>query len=133
MRVRWLRQTFGEVHAGSVVLAPGLVIEKFTNPARKTWTLLRTTAGGKSSLVQGPYRPGPLESGCDAAARAVRRVRRGGVQRVAVWRHRRHPHGARCQGSATSRASSTRPINFEVETAKRPKRSSRGSRSVGAS
>jgi hypothetical protein len=35
---------------------------------------------------------------------------------AAVWRHRRHPLGPRCQG--------TRPINFEVDTAKRPKRSS---------
>ena len=60
--VRWLRQSFGEVHAGSMVLAPGLVIEKFTNPARGTWTLLRTTAGGKSCLVrEGLYRPGSVE------------------------------------------------------------------------
>jgi hypothetical protein len=60
--VQWLRQTFGEVHAGSVVLAPGLVIEKFTNPARGTWTLLRTTVGGESCLVrEGLYRPGPAE------------------------------------------------------------------------
>ena len=62
--VQWLRQTFGEVHAGSLVLAPGLVIEKFTNPARGTWTLLRTTAGGKSCLVrEGRYRPGRSEVG----------------------------------------------------------------------
>jgi hypothetical protein len=60
--VQWLRQTFGEVHAGSVVLAPGLVIEKFTNPARGTWTLLRTTVGGEACLVrEGLYRPGPVE------------------------------------------------------------------------
>lgn len=60
--VRWLRKSFGEVHAGSLVLAPGLVIEKFTNPARGTWTLLRTTPGGKSCLVrEGLYRPGPVE------------------------------------------------------------------------
>ena len=60
--VRWLRRSFGEVHAGSLVLAPGSVIEKFTNPARGTWTLLRTTAGGKSCLVrEGLYRPGRLE------------------------------------------------------------------------
>jgi hypothetical protein len=60
--VRWLHNTYGEVHAGSVVLASGVVIEKFTNPARGTWTLLRTTAGGKSCLVrEGLYRPGPVE------------------------------------------------------------------------
>jgi hypothetical protein len=60
--VRWLRQNFGEVHAGSLVLAPGLVIEKFMNPARGTWTLVRTTASGKSCLVrEGLYRSGPLE------------------------------------------------------------------------
>jgi hypothetical protein len=60
--VRWLHQTYGEAYAGSVVLAPRLVIEKFTNPARGTWTLLRTTAGGKSCLVrEGFYRPGPVE------------------------------------------------------------------------
>jgi hypothetical protein len=60
--MRWLRQSFGEVHAGSVVLAPGSVIEKFTNPARGTWTLVLTTAGGKSCLVrEGLYRPGRLE------------------------------------------------------------------------
>jgi hypothetical protein len=60
--VQWLRQGFGEVHTGSVVVAPGLIIEKFTNLARGTWTLLRTTAGGKSCLVrEGFYRPGLLE------------------------------------------------------------------------
>jgi hypothetical protein len=60
--VQWLRQNFGEVHAGSLVLAPSLVIEKFTNAARGTWTLLRTTAGGKSCLVrEGLYRPDPVE------------------------------------------------------------------------
>ena len=60
--VRWLHQSFGEVHADSLVLTPGLVIEKFTNPARGTWTLLRTTPGGKSCLVrEGLYRPGPVE------------------------------------------------------------------------
>ena len=60
--MRWLHNTYGEVHAGSVVLAPSVVIEKFTNPARGTWTLLRTTAGGKSCLVrEGRYRPGPVE------------------------------------------------------------------------
>jgi hypothetical protein len=60
--VRSLRHNYGEVHAGSVVLAPGVVVEKFTNPARGTWTLLRTTAGGKSCLVrEGLYRPGSVE------------------------------------------------------------------------
>jgi hypothetical protein len=45
-----------------VTKAPGVVIEKFTNPARGTWTLLRTIAGGKSCLVrEGRYRPGPVE------------------------------------------------------------------------
>jgi hypothetical protein len=60
--VRWLHNTYGEAHARSVALAPSVLIEKFTNPARGTWTLLRTTASRKSCLVrEGLYRPGPVE------------------------------------------------------------------------
>jgi hypothetical protein len=56
--VRWLRQTYGETHAGSIPLEPHSIAELYTNPVRGTWTLLRTTAGGKSCLVrEGFYRP----------------------------------------------------------------------------
>ena len=60
--VRWLRQTYGETHAGSIPLEPHSIAELYTNPARGTWTLLRTTAGGKSCLVrEGFYRPDGTE------------------------------------------------------------------------
>jgi hypothetical protein len=60
--VRWLRQTYGETHVVSIPLEAHSIVELYTNPARGTWTLLRTTAGGKSCLVrEGFYRPDGAE------------------------------------------------------------------------